>query len=271
MKRIFLMLLVLVVGMIAFGSVIVVYAHTPHVATVMPTPTSLPLNNWVDRQATVEPQIRSSVISQGNADLLEVALTFDDGPSPLFTPQILAILQKYNVHATFFTVGENVQNYPDLVQQEQSAGNVVANHSWNHPDLTTLANTDIQTQLSNTSNVIQQAAGTPPTFFRPPYGAIDGKVLAQAKALGLTPVLWSVDTEDWQLPGSPAIVNTALSQTANGSIVLMHDSGGNRSQTVAALPMIIEGLQQRGYQLVTIQQLYNHMPLVGSTSTTTAA
>lgn len=263
MRKILIMLTLLIAAMTSFGTVVVVYANTPHVLAVAPKPTQPPVPNWVDKQVPVAPQIKNNVISQGNETMPEVALTFDDGPSPSYTPQILNVLQQYNVHATFFCAGENVQYYPDLVQQEQSAGNVVANHSWSHPDLTTLSTNGVHTQLNNTSVEIQQVTGTRPTFFRPPYGAVDNKVLAQSTQLGLKPVLWSVDTLDWQRPGSSAIVTAVLNQVGNGGVILLHDGGGDRSQTVAALPTIINDLQQRGYQLVTIQQMYNHMPQNG--------
>ncbi len=179
-----------------------------------------------------------------------IALTFDDGPNPTFTPQILHVLEQYGVSATFFCVGQQVQSYPGLVQQMSQAGETIGNHSWNHSTLTGLSPDAIRGQLRSTSTVIQQATGISPTLFRPPYGATNGTVESIASQLGLYEILWTIDTRDWQHPGVGAIVSTVLANARNGSIVLMHDGGGDRSQTVQALPQIIIGLRQRGFTFV---------------------
>lgn len=248
------MLGILAISLTLWGSVVIVYASGSH-AKVQVTPTPVPTQVIVDKPATVSPQIKSSVFSQGSSDQPEIALTFDDGPSPLYTPQILNILHDNDVHATFFCIGEQVQNSPDLVQQEAAAGHVVGNHSWNHPDLTTLTSDQVHAQLADTSNALQNADGQTPAFFRPPYGAINEDVHDQASTLGLQPILWNIDTLDWEMPGSAAIVQAVLDNASNGAVILMHDGGGDRSQTVAALPEIISGLKARGFQLVTINQL----------------
>ena len=185
----------------------------------------------------------------------EVALTFDDGPNPVFTPQVLHVLEQYGVKATFFCIGERVQTYPGLVQQIQQAGDTIGVHGWDHSDLTKLSPDEIDQQLRSTSMAIQQATGTSPSFFRPPYGSTNNEVVDSASALGLTQVLWTTNTNDWQRPGVEAIVNAALTNVQGGSIILMHDGGGNRSETVEALPQIITGLQQRGFTFVTVDQL----------------
>jgi peptidoglycan-N-acetylglucosamine deacetylase len=266
MKKIAFLLIILIVAVTAWGSMIVVYASSPHLASLPMAPTSVPSvpkpqptqRTIADNPAAVAPTVKDNVVAQGSSDLPEVALTFDDGPS-MYTPQVLNILQENSVHATFFCVGEWVQYYPNYVQQEYSAGNVVANHTWDHPDLTTLSSADVQTQISKTSALIQQTIGVQPTLFRPPYGAINDSVKGQVAQMNLTPILWSIDTEDWTRPGSDAIVNAVLSQVGNGDVILMHDGGGDRSQTVAALPRIIQGLQQRGLKLVTMPQLIQDM------------
>lgn len=189
---------------------------------------------------------------------LEIALTFDDGPSPVYTPQVLSILQHYKVHATFFCVGEWVQLYPGLVQDTFRAGNVIGDHTWSHPDLTKLSPYTVRWQLSSASAAIQYAIGSLPVLFRPPYGATDATVVSVASQLGLLQVMWTVDPRDWSLPGVSAIVNIVLSHATNGSIILMHDGGGNRTETVLALPLIISALQQRGFTFVTVPQLLRH-------------
>jgi len=195
----------------------------------------------------------------GNPHLPEIALTFDDGPNPFYTPQILAILQKYRVKATFFDVGYLVADYPNLVRQEFNAGNTVGNHSWSHPELTLLSAADILSQLTRTSDAIQATLGVRPTFFRPPYGAMNRTVLAEAHSLAVTTVLWNDSAGDWALPGASAIASKILLQARNGTIILLHDGGGNRSQTVAALPIIITTLEKRGFKLVTIQQMVDDL------------
>jgi peptidoglycan/xylan/chitin deacetylase (PgdA/CDA1 family) len=201
------------------------------------------------------PQAQDPIISRGNPHLPEITLTFDDGPNPPYTSQILAILKRFGIQATFFCIGNQVAAHPGIVQQEFAAGNTIGNHTWSHPSLPTLSASQIRAQLTMTSDIVQYITGMRPTFFRPPYGALSAQVLAQVNQLGLTTVLWSVDPRDWSLPGVNVIISRVLSQTGDGAIILMHDGGGNRSQTVAALPIIIETLQQRGFHFVTLQQL----------------
>ena len=260
MKKIIFMLITLIVALSVFGTVVITYATSPHRTYMLLTPTptatvSMTIPESSMRDTTPQPQVSEAIFSQGDGSQPEIALTFDDGPDLTYTPQVLSILQQYNVHATFFTVGDHVQAYPGLTQQEYANGNIVGNHSWDHPDLTTLSADDIHAQLSNTSDVIQSATGVRPVFFRPPYGAYNYQTLNQASSLGLTTVTWSVDTEDWQRPGSSAIIDTVLTDAQNGSVILMHDGGGDRSETVEALPTIITKLQEKGFRLVTLQQL----------------
>ena len=182
----------------------------------------------------------------------EIALTFDDGPNPVFTPQVLHILDNYGVKATFFCIGEQAQEYPGLVRRIRQAGDALGVHGWDHTALTKLSPDEVDQQLRSASIAIQQAAGTTPTVFRPPYGSTDRTVVDVASTLGLTQVLWSVDTDDWQRPGTKAIVNAALKHAQDRDVILMHDGGGNRSETVAALPQIITALQQRGFTFITL-------------------
>ena len=195
----------------------------------------------------------------GNTHLPEVALTFDDGPNPYYTPQVLAVLQRYRIKATFFDVGYLVVDYPNIVRQEYNQGNIVANHSWSHPELTLLSAPAIQSQITTASNAIKAAIGVRPSFFRPPYGAINHTVLAQAKYAGVTTVLWDASAGDWKLPGVNVIVSKILYYLHDGAIILLHDGGGNRAQTVAALPILISTIENRGFKFVTIQQLVDDL------------
>jgi len=191
----------------------------------------------------------------GNTHLPEIALTFDDGPNPIYTPQILAILQIYNIKATFFDVGYLVKDYPNIVRQEFLQGHSIGNHSWSHPQLTRLSATGILSQLESTSDAIQSVTGTRPTLFRPPYGTFNQTVIAQATRLNLTTILWNNEAQDWATPGVSVIVRRTLNLARDGGIILLHDGGGFRAQTAAALPIIIAALHQRGFTFVTIPQL----------------
>jgi peptidoglycan/xylan/chitin deacetylase (PgdA/CDA1 family) len=179
-----------------------------------------------------------------------VYLTFDDGPS-LYTPQILSVLQAKGVPATFFVVGQNAAQHPSTVQQEHAASEGIGNHTWDHTDLTTLSTTQVRSELQMTSDEIANLTGTRPTLWRPPYGAFNDTVTQIASSLGLSMRLWDVDPADFNRPGVDAIVNGVVNNVSNGAIVLLHDGspGDNedRSQTVAAVPQIIDTLRAAGY------------------------
>ncbi|QBD83223.1 polysaccharide deacetylase family protein [Ktedonosporobacter rubrisoli] len=225
---------------------------TPRPEPITPFPSSL-------QQQIATLQSKDRYIARGNTSLPEVALSFDDGPNPPYTQQILSILQHYGIKATFFSIGRQAQAYPDLLRREHQAGHFIGNHTWSHPDLPHLSASDIRNQLTTTEDAIEHATGIRPTYFRPPYGDINPTVLTTANSLALTVVLWSVDPRDWSRPGTQAIISRVLSQVGNGSIILMHDGGGDRSQTVAALPTIIESLQKRGFRFVPLPQLIDHL------------
>jgi len=218
-------------------------------------------------QAIATLQAQNRLLYSGNAHLPEIALTFDDGPNPYYTPQILTILQQYNVKATFFCIGRLVATYPSLVKQEYNAGHIIGNHSWSHPDMAFLPPAYIQFQLVHTSDAIEETIGVRPTYFRPPYGAMSVPVLTEAYHLGLTTVIWNDEARDWQRPGVSVIIQRILGLARNGAIILMHDGGGDRSQTVAALPYIIKGLRLSGFQLVTLSQMLLDLHKQKSTAT----
>jgi len=176
-----------------------------------------------------------------------LALTFDDGPS-LYTDDVLRILDHNHVHATFFQIGQQVPAYAGLDRKILAHGNELANHSWRH------ATGPGEGDLRHTSDVIEHATGFRPCAFRPPGGYLPSSTAAAAAALGMVSVIWDVDTRDWTTPGSASILHVATSG-GRGSIVLMHDGGGNRSQTVAALPAIIHSYRARGYRMKTVTEL----------------
>jgi peptidoglycan/xylan/chitin deacetylase (PgdA/CDA1 family) len=187
----------------------------------------------------------------GPADRV-VALTFDDGPDPTFTPQVLAVLARYQVVATFFEIGWEVAARPDLTREVAAAGHSVQNHTWDHPDLTRVPASAWPAEVDNTTGLIRSVTGLTVSCLRPPYGAFNPSVVALAGQRDLTTVLWTGDAQDWKRPGVGAIVANALAGLRNGSIIGMHDGGGDRSQTVAALPTIIQTIQARGFRLVPI-------------------
>lgn len=194
----------------------------------------------------------ASYVTHGPRNRRVVALTFDDGPAPLTGP-ILDVLRRERVPATFFLIGQQVASGAGLVKRMLAEGHMVATHSWNHANLSGGGGLAAG-QLSSTSAAIVRATGFRPCLFRAPYGAVSPSLIALARGQGETIVQWDVDTNDWQLPGAGTIASRALA-ARSGSIVLMHDGGGPRSQTLAALPSIIRGLRARGYRFVTVTEL----------------
>ncbi|WP_323100698.1 polysaccharide deacetylase family protein [Intrasporangium sp. YIM S08009] len=174
-----------------------------------------------------------------------VYLTFDDGPSATYTPQILAVLRRYGVRAVFFEVGQNVSWYPSITRTLRTYGNKIGNHTWSHPDLTTLSSASVTGQLNRMESVL----GYRPRCVRPPYGATSVRVAAIIAARGQRQILWTVDPRDWSRPGTWTIVSRVLLNVRDGSRILLHDGGGNRSQTVAALDLLIPRLRARGFVL----------------------
>ncbi|MFG2733543.1 polysaccharide deacetylase family protein [Streptomyces carpaticus] len=180
----------------------------------------------------------------------KIALTLDDGPHPTYTPQVLKLLRKHKVPGTFFVIGENAHSHPDLVRAIADEGHLVANHSWSHPQLDTLSTKRVRRELGDTSDLIQDILGAPPGLARAPYGAWDKDALTVCAELGMEPLGWSVDTNDWARPGTSKITASVLDGAHSGAIVLTHDGGGDRSQTVTALGQVLPKLLDRGYELV---------------------
>ncbi|MER7073692.1 polysaccharide deacetylase family protein [Terrabacter sp. NPDC000476] len=172
-----------------------------------------------------------------------VYLTFDDGPHATWTPRMLAVLRKYGVHAVFFEVGENVSWYPSITRSLRSYGNLIGNHTWSHPDLTTLSTASVTSQL----NRMESALGYRPRCVRPPYGATNSRIATIIANRGQRLILWTVDPRDWSRPGTTTIVSRVLAAVRDGSRILMHDGGGDRSQSVAALDQLVPKLRARGY------------------------
>jgi polysaccharide deacetylase family sporulation protein PdaB len=198
--------------------------------------------------------------AHGNPDLPEIALTFDDGPALQYTEDILQVLRSHHVKATFFMLGRWVQQYPDLAREVVADGHAVGDHSWSHADLTQISASQAMQELTSTRDIIQQVTGVKTTLFRPPYRAYNRQILDLASSLHLSTILWSIDPHDWEMPGVGPIISTALGNAQNGAIILMHDGGGDRSQTVTALSSVIEQLQAQGFSFVTIPEMLSHLP-----------
>jgi peptidoglycan-N-acetylglucosamine deacetylase len=177
-----------------------------------------------------------------------IALTIDDGPSPVYTPQVLKLLEKYDVKATFSMIGKNVSYYPSVARDVAAAGHTIINHTWDHANLTELRAPAQRTEIARATDAIHGAVGVHPRMFRAPYGAWSKETLAYCAQEQLTPLDWSVDPRDWSRPGVKEIVTTIMKTTKTGSIILEHDGGGDRSQTVAALKLVIPRLLGEGYE-----------------------
>jgi peptidoglycan/xylan/chitin deacetylase (PgdA/CDA1 family) len=189
----------------------------------------------------------------------EVAIGFDDGPWTL-TPAFVKMLERSKARATFFMIGRQVTGQDrSLLLRELRDGDVLGDHTFSHPDLTRGA--DVRGQLASTIGAIRAVSGYTPCVFRPPYGSYDGSVVKVARALGLSTILWNVDPADWAQPGTAAIEQRVLAQVRPGSIVISHDGGGSRAQTLAAYPGIIAGLRARGYRIVTMLEMFGYRPI----------
>ncbi len=184
-----------------------------------------------------------------------VALTFDDGPWPT-TPQVLSILERNHIHATFFLIGEQVRGRESILRRALADGDVLGNHTYTHANVTGGG----YRQMASTQGAIRRATGYTPCLFRAPYGAVSGLAIRQARSLGMNTIEWSVDPRDWSRPGTGAIESRVLSAVRPGGIVLMHDGGGPRGETIAALPHIIATLRSRGYRFVTVPELLGLAP-----------
>ncbi|MFD8522562.1 polysaccharide deacetylase family protein [Streptomyces capillispiralis] len=185
-----------------------------------------------------------------------MVLTFDDGPDPRYTPDILDTLARYETRAMFFVCGEMAAENPDLLARMADEGHVVGNHTWSHPLLTELGRRRIRTEMERTSDVIEKAHGSRPEWFRAPYGAWNRAAFRLGAELGMEPLAWTVDTLDWTTPGTRTIVGRVADGAAPGVVVLSHDAGGERSQSVRALRRYLPALLDSGYHVTVPRRQY---------------
>ena len=190
----------------------------------------------------------------------QLALTFDDGPNDPHTLQLLEVLARHNVRATFFLIGRYVQQRPDIVREIVQARHIIGNHTFTHPLLTFKSSADVRKELTDCRAAIQDAVGEHSNLFRPPFGGRRPAVLRIARQLGLEPVMWNVTGYDWSAPPAPVIEKKVSRQIRGGDVILLHDGGhkqmgADRSQTVLATDYLITRYKSEGYNFLTIQHM----------------
>jgi peptidoglycan-N-acetylglucosamine deacetylase len=215
-------------------------------------------------------QIFGQTLVSGPKNERVVALTYDDGPNPPYTDEILRVLRAERVHATFFVVGQAVQAYPQVVRRELRDGNAIGNHTWSHGHLVLYDVVGLRETLQRTDAAIFAATGEHTRIMRPPYGGRDWLVLDEVRKLGYTPVMWSVPlANDWEYPPARVIAQRVLQYVDDGSIIVLHDGNRgvicarghvsphvcDRSGDVGATRLIVDALKREGYRFVTIPEL----------------
>jgi peptidoglycan-N-acetylglucosamine deacetylase len=197
-----------------------------------------------------------SIIQEVNTKHKAVAITFDDGPNPEYTPQILDIFREHNAKATFYVIGEHVTKYPEIAQAAYREGHELGNHTFTHPALTKLNPEERKKELEATERCIQEVTGEKAVTFRPPYLDFNEEVAELVERMGY-PTIGAVNmgAQDWDQPGVDHILRETRSQVRPGSILIFHDGYGNRSQTVSAVRTLVPELVEQGYRLVTVREL----------------
>ncbi|MEV7506514.1 polysaccharide deacetylase family protein [Streptomyces sp. JL4002] len=204
------------------------------------------------RPPAVRPAVRTRPILELPADAStasSMVLTFDDGPDPRYTPAILDTLSRYGVRAMFFVCGEMATEHRDLLRRMAAEGHVIGNHTWTHPLIPKLGRPALAAEIGRTSEVVEKTVGEAPKWFRAPYGAWNRAAFEIGAELGMEPLAWTVDSLDWEEPGVTTIVGRVLRGAGPRAIVLSHDAGGDRSQSVHALSAYLPQLLARGYRM----------------------
>jgi peptidoglycan/xylan/chitin deacetylase (PgdA/CDA1 family) len=195
----------------------------------------------------------SITINSVHVDGPYIAMTFDDGPSATLTPKLLDLLAAHRIKATFFVIGENVAEHPEIVARAAREGHEIASHSWSHPNFAKMSQESVRSQLQRTDDAIKSATGKSPTLLRPPYGSITdrGKRWIHDE-FGYQIILWDVDPYDWKRPGPVVVRNRILQETRPGSIILTHDI---HPGTIEAMPSTLDALEAKGFKFVTVSEL----------------
>jgi peptidoglycan-N-acetylglucosamine deacetylase len=206
--------------------------------------------------------VRKNTVYHIRSNEKVVALTFDDGPSPIWTPQILAALKAVDVKATFFMLGMHVQQYPEIAKRVADEGHEIGNHTYDHHGLFYYKPEELNKEVKDAEKIILDATGIKTKYFRPPKAWMTSKEKKQLNSMGYKTVLWSLNSKDWVTFDDRYIVKYILHHVQPGDIILFHDSGGvfkteggNRKETVNTIPRLVQKLRERGYRFVTISQL----------------
>ncbi|WP_078553460.1 polysaccharide deacetylase family protein [Bacillus alkalicellulosilyticus] len=215
-----------------------------------------PVSNIILQQRYPE-----TVVLSGPATTNKIAITFDDGPDPRFTPQVLEVLQQYNVPATFFVMGSRAIAYPELTRRMVEEGHIVGNHTYWHPNLVKQGDlATLETEVMKTEDTLNDILGYRTKLFRAPYGFLYNELVEKLAELNYTVVAWSVDSLDWRELGATETAINVLSNMHPGAIILMHDGGdwdADRTSTIESLHQIIPQLQEQGFEFVTVPELLN--------------
>ncbi|MFC7220119.1 polysaccharide deacetylase family protein [Streptomyces polyrhachis] len=225
-------------------------AQAPAVKQLYPGGAAGRVPNAAPRAVPVRAGAHLTLRSPGAAGQRLMALTFDDGPHPSQTPAILRILRRYDTRATFFVIGQNIPANRDVLKAVVDDGHVVGNHSYTHPQLDLMGTARVRRELTRTCEVVEREVGAGPRLARAPYGMWDARGLGICAELGMEPFQWNIDTNDWAEPGTHSITAAVLGGARPGAIVLAHDGGGDRWQTVAALEYYLPRLIDSGYTMV---------------------
>ncbi len=200
--------------------------------------------------APAEPRITFSSV---HVDGPYIATTFDDGPSATLTPKLLDLLAAHHIKATFFVIGENVAEHPEIVERAAHEGHEIGNHSWSHPNFAKMSDEGVRRELRRTDDAIKSAIGARPTLLRPPYGSLTARQKRWIHdEFGYQIILWDVDPLDWKRPGPAVVCNRILKETRAGSIVLSHDI---HPGTIVAMPRTFDQLEAKGFKFVTVSEL----------------
>ncbi|MGE5416992.1 MAG: polysaccharide deacetylase family protein [Acidobacteriota bacterium] len=212
------------------------------------------MKSWKQKVYNLARLYRGQFFLSGVASHKTVCLTFDDGPDPIVTPQVIDTLKNYNVRGSFFFIGERIRKYPNVVREAFHNEDLVLNHSFSHPRLDRVDRSRVKQEIMTTEQAIFDVIGKKPLLIRPPYGGIDSQVVEDVYNDGYRAVLWSVDTLDWTGKTPYEITQCVLDNVRPGDIILFH-TNENRIATAQALPEIIYGLQQRGYHVIDLAQM----------------
>ena len=198
------------------------------------------------------------MITEVSTSQKAVAITFDDGPNPIYTPQVLEIFAKAEGKATFFMIGEQMEKNPELVKEAAEQGHEIGNHTYTHPKLTELTPADCLAEIERTEQMIRELTGKKPVTFRPPYLDYNHETISVVESKGYSMIgALNLEAQDWEQPGVDHILAASKKSVKNGSILIFHDGYGDRSQTIQAVRELVSDLKSQGYQLLTVSELLN--------------